>query len=117
MTMAYNYLDTLREDTAAEPARLAGLLDMALDEYRKCMAHDEELPLPDGMPENILGLLRHGAELALDRARVVGDAISANVNRLPLSRVPKHFREFHKDHKPVSKSELWAALNDDRDGR
>lgn len=115
--MAYNYLDTLREDTAAEPARLAGLLDMALDEYRKCMAHDEELPVPDGMPENILRLLRHGAELALDRARVVGDAISANVNRLPLARVPEHFREFHKDHKPVSKSEVWAALHDDRAGR
>lgn len=112
--MAYNYLDTLREDTAAEPARLAGLLDIALREYQQCMAHDEEMVVPDGMPEELLDLLRHGRELALDRAQIVGEAIKANVNRLPIDKVPEEFRSFHKDHKERSTSELWAALDDGR---
>lgn len=112
--MAYNYLDALREDTAAEPARLAGLLDMALNEYNQCMAHDEEMAVPDGMPEKILGLLRHGRELALDRAQVVGEAITANVNRLPIDKVPEAYRGFHKDNKEPPATGLWAALNDGR---
>lgn len=113
--MTYNYLDALREDTAAEPARLAGLLDMAHAEYKKCMAHDEEIAVPEGMPEEILRLLRHGRELALGRAQVVGEAITANVNRLPIDKVPEEYRSFHKDNKATRTDGLWRILNDGRE--
>lgn len=53
-------------------------------------------------------------ELALDRAQVVGEDIKANIKRLPIDRVPKEFRSFHKDQKDTPTSELGAALNDGR---
>lgn len=115
--MTYNYLDAIRKDMSIDPTRLSNLLHIAVDEYNKCMAHDEEIALPDGLSEELVRLLNHGAELALDRARVVRMVIEDNVNRLPIEKVPEQFREFHKDHKPVSKSGLWAALSDDRDSR
>ncbi|AGK56946.1 hypothetical protein HYPDE_26318 [Hyphomicrobium denitrificans 1NES1] len=67
-------------------ACLAGLLDMALREYKQCMAHDEEIAIPDGLPQELLGLLRHGRDLALDRASVVHEAIAVTSTACPSTR-------------------------------
>lgn len=78
--------------------RVPDALGMALDEYKLCLRHDEETPVPPNLPQEISERLDHGRDLALARSKVISDAMGRALSHLPIRDLPREFQKFHPDY-------------------
>lgn len=93
--------------------RVPDALEMALDEYKQCLRHDEETPVPPGLSEEIRDRLAHGRDLALARRKVISDAMGQALSHLPIRELPKEFQKFHPEYMTtIAPEEIDATFKD-----
>ncbi|WP_414463371.1 hypothetical protein [Hyphomicrobium sp. DY-1] len=110
--MDRDYLRRLRDnETELTGSEQAELLEKAVAEHALLLKHDEEVAVPDDLPEEISRRLSHGRDLALARAADVRDVVGNIVNRVGIKELPDRFQSFHKDYwNTVAKDKTDAAM-------
>lgn len=107
-----DYLRRLREEEMElPPGERMDYLEKAIEEHALLISHEEEVAVPENLPEEIVRRLDHGRALALSRAADVREVIAKIVDRADITRLPERMQVFHKDYAvTIGKEKTEEAL-------